>query len=390
MRTITLVLIIISSWCNSSMSWAQQDWTLYYNRGLDFYNHGEFTTALEELNLAIQSNPSYAQAYALRGKIKVLLMQNESATRDYQKAFELNAEYFNANQGKAPLNALLEDYKGTINRYTYGAYRKSSQDSILQWSESLSNTDSTIIFLEQVHQKIEKGLRREAERNLLDFVRKDKTNTYAYYLLGCIKEFEHDYPLALSYYEQNIRIDPSFYLHYYKRALVLHKLERNDEALADWAMVEKLNKEFELLYFNRAVLYKKQKRWQLALEDLNHVLVLNKDFAEGYFNRAYVKKELADYRGAKDDYTTYLNFRPEDAMAYNNRANVSLQLGDYSSAQKDYNQAVVYSPQLSMAYLNRGIGNIMLGNKDEACHDFNTSFMMGNAKAKKKLEMYCY
>jgi tetratricopeptide (TPR) repeat protein len=99
---------------------------------------------------------------------------------------------------------------------------------------------------------------------------------------------------------------------------------------------------------------------------------------------------LADYRGAWDDYSVYLNLKEEDAMGYNNRANVSMLLGNYQSAQNDYDKAVDLSPQLSMAYLNRGISNIMLGSKDQACHDFLTSSMMGNAKAKKKMQLYCH
>lgn len=370
--------------------YAQDDWVLYYNKGLNFYNNGDFRSAIEELNLAIHANPSYARAYALRGKVKVLLYQNESATHDYEKAFELNAEYFHTNEGRAPIKSLMEDYKDVINKYAYGIYGNTIKDSVVRINKMTYQKDDKIGLLEQVHEKMNAGRYKEVNQALREFIVSDTTNTYAYYLLGCLSEYQKDYKAALVYYSQNIKLDPLFYLHYYKRALAYYKLEQYDAALMDFIEVERLNPDFDLLYYNRAVIYKKQKRWQAALDDLNHALVLNKDFPEAYFNRAFVKKELVDYKGALEDYGLYLSRHPDDALAYNNRANINLLMGNYQQAQRDYDKAVALSPQLSVAYLNRGIGNIMLGSKDEACRDFTTSSMMGNAKAKKKIQLYCH
>ena len=79
------------------------DWSWpYNNRGLDYYNLGQYERAIQDFDKAIQLNPNLAGAYNNRGIAYRHLGQNERAVQDYDKALELMQHPFMyANRGEA-------------------------------------------------------------------------------------------------------------------------------------------------------------------------------------------------------------------------------------------------------------------------------------------------
>jgi type IV pilus assembly protein PilF len=55
-----------------------------------YYERGQFGVALEELSLALQSKPDYAQAYSVRGLVRMALHEDQQADEDFQHSLRLN------------------------------------------------------------------------------------------------------------------------------------------------------------------------------------------------------------------------------------------------------------------------------------------------------------
>lgn len=58
--------------------------------GAGYYSRGQYGVALQELKEAIQSDPSYAQAYNVLGLVYMTLRQNDTAQQNFEHALSLN------------------------------------------------------------------------------------------------------------------------------------------------------------------------------------------------------------------------------------------------------------------------------------------------------------
>lgn len=56
-----------------------------------YYDRGQLGVALEELSLALQSKPDYAQAYNVRGLVRMALHEDQQADEDFQYSLRLNS-----------------------------------------------------------------------------------------------------------------------------------------------------------------------------------------------------------------------------------------------------------------------------------------------------------
>ncbi len=67
----------------------------FYNRGGAYFNDRQFTQASADFNDAIKLNPKLARAYIFRGLIQLLDGANEAAQKDFDVAFQLDANLRN-------------------------------------------------------------------------------------------------------------------------------------------------------------------------------------------------------------------------------------------------------------------------------------------------------
>jgi tetratricopeptide (TPR) repeat protein len=75
----------------SIFSFAQTSAEGYFDRGLAKYALKDYRGAIQDLNKAIELDPSYAYAYYNRGVIKHFLNDIDGACLDWSKAGELGA-----------------------------------------------------------------------------------------------------------------------------------------------------------------------------------------------------------------------------------------------------------------------------------------------------------
>ena len=65
----------------------------YYNEGLNYFNHGQYSEALASLDKAIAIDPYYANIWNLRGGALMELGRNTESLTSYDKALALNQSH---------------------------------------------------------------------------------------------------------------------------------------------------------------------------------------------------------------------------------------------------------------------------------------------------------
>ena len=87
-------------------------------KGRELYEKREFMEALLNLNKAIDTDPTYAPAYYLRGNIKDNFEDRHGAMKDYNTAVEKNPKFADAFYARGNVKMKLQDYYGAIADYT--------------------------------------------------------------------------------------------------------------------------------------------------------------------------------------------------------------------------------------------------------------------------------
>ena len=64
---------------------------LYYERALAYYEYGDLSSALKDLDKTLQLEPDFASAYHDRGICRFELGKKEEALADFNKAIELDS-----------------------------------------------------------------------------------------------------------------------------------------------------------------------------------------------------------------------------------------------------------------------------------------------------------
>ena len=92
-RTLAVIFIVplLLAACGTLQSYGE---AVHHNQlGLEYLNQNDWEKALLEFNLAIESDPEYAEAYYGRELIYHKMGELERAIADYDRAIELDPQY---------------------------------------------------------------------------------------------------------------------------------------------------------------------------------------------------------------------------------------------------------------------------------------------------------
>ncbi len=138
---------------------------------------------------------------------------------------------------------------------------------------------------------------------------------------------------------------PNFSTAYLNRGAAMLKMNRLEEAMADFNQAIMLDPQKARLYLNRGTAYLLKKEYILALDDFNQAIVLVPEQVEAYFNRAILNELMGKDQDAINDYTQIL-LREKKWEAYYNRGVLLDKMGDQEAAQRDFIEAVKLNSDL--------------------------------------------
>jgi len=190
----------------------------YKNRGVYFYETGQFDKAIADYSRAIDLDPRYVHAYNNRGLALNAEGQPDRAVVDYSKAIALKPNYFEAY-----------------------ANRGLSFDDLGQIDKAIADYDEAIAL-------------KPSDYNLYNWrgISFDKTN-----------RFEK----AIADYDKAIALNPASYEAYQNRGVTYLRTKQYDRALQDCSRAIELNRDNALAYDVRGNLYVALGKRDLAAAD---------------------------------------------------------------------------------------------------------------------------
>jgi len=96
-----------------------------------------------------------------------------------------------------------------------------------------------------------------------------------------------------------------------------------------------LDPDRKLTFVSRGSAYLKLNRLEEALADFNHAIDIDPDYARAFHLRGLVEEKQGDDAGALDDFTRAIEINPEYGAAYHSRATLQTKMGHEDLAIED-------------------------------------------------------
>ncbi len=280
----------------------------YYQRGLYFYDEGEFDQALNDINRALEVDSMVAQYHYVKGNIYYDDKRFKEAFSSYQKSIELDEEHVNAILKLSQIELILKNYDLAI-------------------------------------EMVNKALRL------------DPMNPVAYYLKGFIYLDARDSTTAISTFQTAIEVDPNYYDAYIILGKVYSDVNPDFAESYYKQAIEIQGENIEALY-NIGVFYQDYDRYLECYPIYDKIIALDSSAYFAYYNKGYVLLVSdSSYTEAIDQFEKALLFYPYYHQAYYNIGLCYENLGDLKSAEKNYRKSLEINPQFDLAA--RGLSRIL-------------------------------
>jgi len=264
---------------------------IYNNRGMTYYEHGDYKRAIEDFDRAVQSNPGFATAYNNRGNARNNLGDYARAIEDFDRAIQIDPLYAQAfgNRGNA--------YNAT------GNYTRGIQD-------------------------------------IARAIEIDPEYAKAYNNLGAAFARTGNREKALDSFNRALEINPYYADAHYNRGFLYQTLGEYRKAIDDYdsAIKNHTGHVVEVLC-GRGVAYERLGDRGRAIEDYSGAIEINPRYANAYLNRGVTYLELGDHLRAVKDFDRVLELNPAHAGAYYQRGKANALLGNQTQALEDMKTA---------------------------------------------------
>jgi len=294
----------------------------------------DYSTALENLNLALELDDKYTYGYLLKARINMNLKNIEEVKTSYETALRLSIDPEKSNLNLSPIPDIATLFKSIGQIGVPPTVKKPCPldspclNSLSKFSKVLDNNPNDIDTLMK-------------RAKLLVSV-------------GELKNAIHDYTTIL-------QLTPT-----------------NTEAILLMATSLKLY----LRYESQGIVYTKCKpgwfaKCTQAIKSLNFVIETNPNESEAYFARAELKRLVNRPDLSIEDLNKALNLQPNFVQAYVKRGLSYLEMDNPTSAISDFNKAISLDSQNKEAISNRGIANLLSGNFSDSEKDFKKAIKLG-------------
>ncbi len=198
------------------------------NKGLEFYNSGEYNKAIECLNKAIELNPALDMAFCNLGATYNLLGNYDKAAEYLNKAAELNSQ----------------------NDFTWN--------------------NLGLLYKQQ-------GKYNQAVEYYNKALELNPKNSVAWYNLALTYHSLGNYYQAVDCYEETVKLNPNDSVIWNNFGFAYRKLNQYDKAIECYKKSVELNPKYDNAWSNLGAAYFYSEDYQKALECFNKALELNPD-----------------------------------------------------------------------------------------------------------------
>ena len=235
---------------------------------------------------------------------------------------------------------------------------------------------------------------------------------------------------AMADINKAIQLNPKDPLMYLQRGKVMAKMQKHEQAEADFALVlsmmpnlvealiahavecrhlgktnpKKYEAAFRSIFRAQTIdpgnpkiynsfgnLFVEVKNYKEADSSYTKAIQIHKDYAEAYNNRAYARLFLQNYKGSISDCHSAMKLMKEKTptVVYNNLASAYREINQLDSAFIYFDKAIAGNPRFKEAYYERGKAYLKKKDNIAACNDWNMALAFGYAEAQEMLDNYC-
>jgi tetratricopeptide (TPR) repeat protein len=287
------------------------------------------TPELKAVNEELKKDPGNAGLYNKRALVYLGIKETEAAVNDAKRAIRLdstNAAYyltlidihFSQNQTRQA-KELLESVTKKFPENTEALLKLSELYFLVrQYQKGIDYVNKALRVDEHLARAYyikgsiyrESGDTTRAISSLETAIEQDNKYVDAFHDLGIIYAAKKD-PLALEYYNNALRINPSSQDLLYARAKLLQDLGKTEQAIAEYESLLKKFKTCDICNYNLGAIYLEIKKDnKKALEYFTKAIVDNPNYLEAYFARGYTYSKLNDRTNARADYSMCLKIQP--------------------------------------------------------------------------------
>ncbi len=290
-------------------------------RGISFFDQGDFVKAIEVFTQAIEASPPSAEGYYHRGRSYYELKDYSHAEEDFKHALKLKPDYAKA---RAELS------------YVY----------------------------------IAKGDHTEGLLHMLGAIQKEPNNAYFLFkLAGIYHSCYSEHWKAAYYCSCAIEADPTYAESYSDRGRMYHMAGNYERALQDY-------RKYVGLAGDKAdpndIRYMQELEAQGGKDRIT---------APGFFGKlGDLYFQNRNYPQAVIEYTYWINSRPSPD-GYSSRGMAYVLSGEYAKGLEDLNYALQHQPNNAEALTHRGLAFLALGNFEKALEDCNAAISLNSNDA---------
>lgn len=236
----------------------------FYMQGLGFLSRDDCDKALPYFKRAVESDPSYAEAWAQNGFCNGMLGRHEEALRASRQAIRLRPDSAESYVNIGSASAFLGQYKESADAY------------------------------------------RQA-------LRLDPDNADVYYALGLTYNKMGRADDELQAYRQAVRLKPDFSAAYERLGLVYMRMNRFADAVGAFKQLIMLRPGDAAAYDNLGLAHLKAKQAADAVEAFKQAIQLKPDFARAYYNLGVGYLAIDNRDAALEQYTILKTLDPDRA-----------------------------------------------------------------------------
>ena len=285
---------------NSAMARGVKAPELYNNLAMILLVKGKEEEAFKYVNMAITGNPKDALALSARARIRLTMLDVDSACIDartsfamgYKEAVEIPDYICNS-----PYPIKMQ-YLGEMLLQT-----GKMQRAIEAFTKAIeANTDSGSVYHNRGYCYFKTNQYEKAEADYLKALTFTNANKWGLYDNLSLLYFEWvRFDKSIEYTNKRIEMRPTDPTPYIDRGIAQRKLKKYKEAEADFNKALSIDPRFFRAYGYRAFLYLETGKTQKALEDAQRSVDLEPTYSYGYVVLAQAKQKL----GIKDFCTDY-------------------------------------------------------------------------------------
>lgn len=196
---------------------------------------------------------------------------------------------------------------------------------------------------------------------------------------------------ARIYFKRAIKLSPESPNNstiYMNLAIINHRSDKLEAALADFQKAEGINPKDSLMLYNFALLLSDLNRNKEALEKISNAI--NNSSGAEYFNlRGSILLSLFSFDEAEKEFKRALQINPKYGAAFYNLGYLFGEQNSHEQSIKYYDKAILFNYDLKATLVNRALQKIRINKTSSACSDLKKAYELGRDDIKPLIKKNC-